>query len=272
MQEINRLCQLDSTERFLPQDYRQLLKITLSRVMSFNARRGSEVSRLTLAQWEGVEDDRWKRRFDIDQLDNVVEKKLAERMRLCYVEGKKKKGKRSALVPILFTDESVVSIRILIKRQSMVNLSAENEFVFGCGELYLRGWDTLQAVTKQIDGIIKPHLITPTRTRKLLATILQLMDMTEAELTWVTNHMGHTKDVHFAWYRKEDATIELTKIANILTAVDAGESLKNKKVDDVLGGKGKGIFYNSCSPLQASSEIQNWYRVFFLQRLRFFEV
>ena len=155
-------------------------------------------------------------------------------MRLCYVEGKKKRTKTTSLVPILFTDESVASIRILIKRRSMVRVSADNEFVFGCGELYLRGWDTLQAVTKQIHGLIKPQLITPTRTRKLLATILHLMDMTDAELTWVTNHMGHTKDVHFSWYRKEDATIELTKIAKILTAVDGGESLKNKKVDDVL--------------------------------------
>lgn len=126
-----------------------------------------------------------------------------------------KKGKGTALVPILFTDESVLSIQILIERRSMANISAENEFVFGCGELYLRGWDTLQAVTKQIDGLVKPHLITPPRMRKLLATVLQRMDMMEAELTWVTNHMGHTKDVHFAWYRKEDATIELTKIAKI---------------------------------------------------------
>lgn len=44
-----------------------------------------------LAQWEGVEDDRWKRRFGIDPLDDVVEKKLAERMRLCYVEGGKER-------------------------------------------------------------------------------------------------------------------------------------------------------------------------------------
>ena len=71
VQEMEGLCQLALTEKFLPHDYRQLLKITLCRVMSFNARRGGEVSRVTLAQWEGVEDNRWKRRFDIDQLDDV---------------------------------------------------------------------------------------------------------------------------------------------------------------------------------------------------------
>ena len=50
------------------------------------------------------------------------------------------------------------------------------------------------------------------RTRKWLATIMQLLDLSNGELTWLTNHMGHTKDVHMAWYCKEDATIELTKV------------------------------------------------------------
>lgn len=79
----------------------------------------------------------------------------------------------------------------------------------------------------------KPKLITPTRTRKHLATTLQLMDMNEAELTWVTNHFGHSKDVHYQWYRQEDATIELTKIAKVLCAVDDGKSVKNKQIDEV---------------------------------------
>lgn len=64
--------------------------------------------------------------------------------------------------------------------------------------------------------------------------MMQLLDMTDAELTWVTNHFGHNKDIHFQWYRKEDATVEITKIAKILVAIDDGKSLKNKKIDDVL--------------------------------------
>jgi len=57
-----------------------------------------------------------------------------------------------------------------------------------------------------MEGLKSPQLLTPTRTRKYLATLLQLLDMNEAELTWMTNHMGHSKDVHMQWYRKEDST------------------------------------------------------------------
>ena len=63
--------------------------------------------------------------------------------------------------------------------------------------------------------------------------MLQLLDMSKAELSWITNHMGHTKNVHFAWYRKEDAALELTKMAKILTAVNENRSLKNVKIDDI---------------------------------------
>lgn len=72
------------------QDLRCLAETSLARLMTFNARRGGECSKLKLSHWRGVEDGRWKRRTDMENLDGI-EKKLAERMQLCYVEGKKSK-------------------------------------------------------------------------------------------------------------------------------------------------------------------------------------
>ena len=40
-------------------DLRKLAKLTLARVLTFNARRCGEVSKLKLRHWEGVEDDRY---------------------------------------------------------------------------------------------------------------------------------------------------------------------------------------------------------------------
>ena len=101
-----------------------------------------------------------------------------------------------------------------------------NEYVFarGEGKNYMIGWDTLQAIAKQID-LKKAKLVTPTRTRKWLATLCNFQ---------LTNHMGHTKDVHMAWFRKDDATIELTKVVQVLSAVDEGEDLSNKNTDSLM--------------------------------------
>ena len=67
--------------------------------------------------------------------------------------------------------------------------------------------------------------------------MLQLLDMNHAELTWLTNHFGHTKNVHFAWYRREDSTIKRAKVARVLMAVDEEKEIKNKKIEEILEGE-----------------------------------
>ena len=57
--------------------------------------------------------------------------------------------------------------------------------------------------------------------------------MTEVELTWVTNHLGLTINVHRQWYCQEESTIERMKVAKVLTAKDDRVDFKNKKVDDL---------------------------------------
>ena len=216
--------------------YKELLQLTFVRVLTFNARRGGEPSKLTLDDWKNVESDIWKKKADIEKLENPVEKVLAKRLKICYIEGKKKKrgSQMKALVPIIFTEEVTSAIQILVKNRSSANISADKHYVFpsGSGLKRIRGWDTLQCIAKKLP-LSKPSLLTPTRTRKFLATTLQLLDLTDGEITWVTNHMGHTRNVHFSWYRREESTIELTKIAKLLLAVDSDESLKNKKIDDL---------------------------------------
>ena len=188
-----------------------------------------------MRDWEGVKDDRWKRRTDIEKLSDPVEVTLAKRLKLRYVERKKKRAKGNALVPILFTKETVEAIDLLIEHRQDMGILPDNEYVFarGEGKHYMTGWDTLQAIAKQID-LKKPKLVTSTRTTKWLATIMQLLHLSNGELTWLTNHMEHTKDVQIAWYRKEDATIELTKVAKVLSAIDEGEDVGNKNIDSLM--------------------------------------
>ena len=141
------------------------------------------------------------------------------------------------MVPVIFTEETVSAIKLLVRCRSSTYIDKSNNFLFACGlgKNRLRGWDTIQGITKKIQ-LINPKLLTPTRTRKYLSTILQLLDMTESELTWVTNHLGHTKDIQKGWYRQEDSTIELTKIAKVLVAIDNGDSrdVQNKKIDTLI--------------------------------------
>lgn len=92
----------------------------------------------------------------------------------------------------------------------------------------MSGWDVVNSIAAKAH-LKKPELIPSTKIRKQMATVLQLLDMTPAELEWVTEHLGHTADVHKTWYRQEASTIKLTKVATLLMAKHKGVNFKNKR-------------------------------------------
>ena len=122
-------------------------------------------------------------------------------MEFCYIEGKKKKGSKNALAPILFTKESVVGIRLLLKHKTIMGIDQTNKYSFE------NGYTTTNQ--NQITNVKRPILLTPTCRIIFLATFLQLIDINDAELTWLTNHLGYRKGtfstVHK--YRTEDYTL-----------------------------------------------------------------
>ena len=150
IQEALSLCESIKKEGFTPEKYRQLAKVTLVCLITFNARRGSEPSKLELRDWEGVKYGRWKRITDIEKLSDPVEVTLSKRLRLCYVEGKKKRAKGNALVSILFTKETVDAIDLLMEHRQDMGILPNNKYVFAGreGKNYTIGWDTLQSIAK----------------------------------------------------------------------------------------------------------------------------
>ena len=56
-----------------------------------------------------------------------------------------------ALVPIIFTEEVVAGIRLLISKRREAGVSVDNTYIFASGNSRnrLRGWDTLQSISKK---------------------------------------------------------------------------------------------------------------------------
>ena len=210
-------------------EWRWLAEVTLCRITTFNARRGGEPSTLTLDHWKDAEDDKWKKPESLSLLSEA-EKQLANRLKVLYILGKRRRQ-----VPILFTEETIAAIRLLIATRSNADISADNKYIFARQQEsinHISGWVAVKAVASKA-SLSKPQLMTSTRIRKELATTLQLLDMKESELLFVTNHLGHSINVHKQWYRQEESTMELTKVARVLMAKDDGIDFKNKKMDEL---------------------------------------
>ena len=59
--------------------------------------------------------------------------------------------------------------------------------------------------------------------------------MTQGELKWLANHMGHDVNIHENVYRLHDSTIELAKVSRLLMAVDSGrmQEFSGKTMDQI---------------------------------------
>ena len=206
-----------------------LQKLVLIRIITFNARRGGEAAKLTIEQWKNCSD--WKRQEDVDSLEDPLEKLLATRFELIYSKGKRKKR-----IPTIFTPEVQDVIEILLESQRKINIPDNNVYLFPCttrrSVRHVRGWEVVHEIAHKA-FLKKPELMTSTKIRKHMTTVLQLLDMNATELEWVTEHLGHTADVHHIWYRQEVSTLELTKVAKLLVAKDKGISFKNKAMRSI---------------------------------------
>ena len=225
--EIERLLNLKKLSKG---DWRLLAETTLCRIITFNARRGGEPPALTLEEWQDALNDKWKKTEALSFLSES-EQHLAERLKVVYILGKRRRK-----VPILFTEETIAAVQCVVQNRGIAGVSPNNKYVFARQYQdslnHLDGWHTVKTVASKA-SLSKPELISSTRIRKELATTLQLLDMNEAELTWVSNHLGHSVNVHRQWYRQEESTMELTKVARVLMAKDDGVNFHNKKMKDL---------------------------------------
>lgn len=267
--EINKLVSQINSEP-TAERYLMLAKLTLSRLITFNARRGGEPSKLKVTSWQGIRDGSCIHKEELEVMSNE-EKTLAERLRLGYVVGKGHKK-----VPVIFPEETVNAINILLQHRESFITNKSNPYIFARlykeSLLYLRGSDCVREVCEKAD-LQQGSLLTATQMRKYLATTLQLLDMKESELRWVTDHLGHTVDVHKKWYRLSNRNVELTKVASILAATESGHlrNAHNVQFDNVSKGMKNLLFsilrflkslsvYLQCYTLRTLAAITNEFR------------
>lgn len=87
--------------------------------------------------------------------------------------------------------------------------------------LHLAGYECLSSAAKE-SGAKQPENITSTRLRQHLATVSQVLNLTEHELEQVCGHMGHNIAVHREFYRLPHDTYQLAKVSRLLICMEQG--------------------------------------------------
>ena len=213
------------------ENFFNLSKITLCKLIIFNKRRGGEVSRITVRDF--IDRSGWQssKNEDIFASLSNLEKKLSERLALIKV-----RGKRGRHVPILLTPEAVQAMDLLVQdRKNIGFIKQENHYFFANkGSKYFRGCDVLHEIIARVE-LKNPSAITSTNLRKYVATVTQIISLEKEELEWVADHLGHDIEVHREFYRLQESTLEVSKVSKLLLAIDNGcvHELAGKKLSDI---------------------------------------
>ena len=179
--------------------YGRLAKAVLTSVMLFNRKRPGETSRLTLESYASKNRDV---NDDVVKHLSPLEQDLCRAMTHITVRGKRGRG-----VPMLLTGAMVETLDLLLSFREAAGVHGLNPYIFVCeaGQHAppLRGNDCVRMFARQAGA----ENVTATGYRKHVATMLQLLQLSETEMDVVARFMGHDIRVHRDVYRLPERTV-----------------------------------------------------------------
>lgn len=177
------------------QHYRKLSECVLSLALLLNRKRVGEVQYLKMSTYVNATSQ--NQQEEILATLSEVEKTLTKEFKRVVTLGKGSKP-----VAILFSKEMHEFIdKLLSTRHTCV--PETNQYLFAnpnTASSCLNGNHTLKTLAER-SGVSNKSLFTSTRLRKQIATILQVLNLTQNEIEQFANFMGHTSKTHQEYYR-----------------------------------------------------------------------
>lgn len=219
--------------------YPELAQVCLAQVILFNRRRSGEAERMTVSAYN----DALKGSGETDPIIlstlNEFEKTLCKSNLRVEIN-----GKRGRKVPVLFTEEMKKSIDILLEAREEAGVTQPYLFSRpGISKPY-RGTDCIRKFCN-LAQLQNPSAITSTKLRKQLATLAQILNLSETSQDILATFQGHDIRVHREFYRLPESTLQVAKVSKILHGINNGtiEKFKGKDFDEIDFAD-KGVFIN----------------------------
>lgn len=185
--------------------FKELQQSIMAQIVLLNRRRAGEVQRIMLDTYINAPSE-----VSSEELSNSlspVELELTKNFKRIVIRGKRGRG-----VPILFTTHLQKRLNFLLKlRETASFINSDNPFLFPltqCSSNCMRASDVIRKFG-QNSGATNPENITSTRLRKHVATVSQLLNLSDSDIEQLATFMGHTKDIHKHFYRLTDNAFQV---------------------------------------------------------------
>lgn len=179
----------------LQHEYRRLSEIILSLTLLLNRKRIGEVQYLKVKTYTTETSSIVQDEFS--QSLTASEKLLTKSFKRVVTGGKGTKP-----VAILFPKNVQQFIETMLQVGDKC-VPHTNEYLFAnpsTDNRWLSGYHVLQKISKK-SGVQNQELFTSTRLRKQISTVLQVINLSEAEMEQFAAFMGHTRKTHETYYR-----------------------------------------------------------------------
>lgn len=187
------------------QAYRNLQESILTQIVLLNRRRSGEVQRVFLKTYINSASE--VSQEEVVKTLSPMELELTKSFKRIVIRGKRGRG-----VPILFTPHLQKRLKFLLSLRNTVEfISNKNPYLFPLSHSdgsCMRASDVIRKLG-QNSGAKHPENITSTRLRKHVATVTQLLNLSEGDLEQLATFMGHSKDVHKEFYRLSDNAFQV---------------------------------------------------------------
>lgn len=208
--------------------FKCLIEITYVQVLLLNRRRVGELQRMTVNCY--ITNINNESSSEFEKCISESEKVLMKSFKRVIIKGKRARG-----VPVLFTEDMVKNVDLLIQaRQNLVH--HKNIYLFP-NIRTLNSINGSQTIYKHVRlaGVENAAALTSTKLRKHLATMSQLINLSEQDLEQLAEYMGHTSEIHRMHYRLPNDVYQMAKISKLLLLNEVGQAskFKGKSLDEI---------------------------------------
>lgn len=173
--------------------YKLLVQCTLALLIVFNRRRIGDVQFLKISDYN---QDKKTNYVDFENALSETEKLLTKKYKR-VING----GKGSRAVVILIPEIIQTYVDVLLQNRKKY-VSQDNDYVFaipGSTIKWGKGDVAIRTLTKEIN-LKEPNAFSSNKLRKHIATVMQLLNLSQDEIKQFSTFMGHTQKTHEEFY------------------------------------------------------------------------
>jgi len=210
--------------------YKNLEESVLAQLILLNRRRSGEVQHLFTNTYVSTPTEISQEEVDLSLSE--IEHHLTKKLKRIVI-----RGKRGCGVSILFTPALQKTITFLLKTREVVNyIDKNNPYLFALPHSLnsIKGSDGIRKLC--IDsGAKNPEKLTLTKLRKQVATIAQILNLSDGDLEQLSTLFGHSKDVHQQFYRLSESAFQVAIVSKLLLMLENGKGQEycGKNLDEI---------------------------------------